>query len=198
MSNFLTKEEIKQWRSSLEKMTLEEYAAKLGKSINNEKQTNDIIDKVMVTNSTEFMSVEEYKPKAEMIRSIAQATIVKERELADKYNIRIKKPIAQNVVEKKSAEIKKEIDNKVFIEPISDVKVEKDASGYNFNKKLTPREQTVFDYFLKNKGQIVYAKDLAQLLELPKDYIYKYIKTLRNKTVEDCIVNAENGGFILK
>ena len=31
MSQYLSKEEIKQWRSSLEKITLEEYARKLGK-----------------------------------------------------------------------------------------------------------------------------------------------------------------------
>ena len=31
MSQYLSKEEIKQWRSSLEKITLEEYARRLGK-----------------------------------------------------------------------------------------------------------------------------------------------------------------------
>ena len=33
MSEYLSKEEIKQWRSSLEKITLEEFAARLGKKI---------------------------------------------------------------------------------------------------------------------------------------------------------------------
>ena len=33
MPNYLTKEEIRQWRSSLEKITLEEFAARLGKSV---------------------------------------------------------------------------------------------------------------------------------------------------------------------
>ena len=37
MPNYLTKEEIKQWRSSLEKITLEEFAARLGKTIETEK-----------------------------------------------------------------------------------------------------------------------------------------------------------------
>ena len=47
MSQYLSKEEIKQWRSSLEKITLEEYAKKLGKVLEEEKQTSDIIDIVM-------------------------------------------------------------------------------------------------------------------------------------------------------
>ena len=37
MPEYLTKEEIKQWRSSLEKITLEEFAARLGKTIETEK-----------------------------------------------------------------------------------------------------------------------------------------------------------------
>ena len=47
MSQYLSKEEIKQWRSSLEKITLEEYARKLGKILEEDKQTSDIIDIVM-------------------------------------------------------------------------------------------------------------------------------------------------------
>ena len=47
MSEYLTKEEIKQWRSSLEKITLEEYAKKLGKVLEEDKKTSDIIDIVM-------------------------------------------------------------------------------------------------------------------------------------------------------
>ena len=47
MSQYLTKEEIKQWRSSLEKITLEEYARRLGKILEEDKKTSDIIDIVM-------------------------------------------------------------------------------------------------------------------------------------------------------
>ena len=47
MSNYLTKEEIRQWRSSLEKITLEEFAARLGKEVEEKKNTNDLIDIVM-------------------------------------------------------------------------------------------------------------------------------------------------------
>ena len=44
MSEYLSKEEIKKWRSSVEKITLEEYAARLGKKIQEEKKTNDLAD----------------------------------------------------------------------------------------------------------------------------------------------------------
>ena len=41
MAEYLSKEEIKQWRSSLEKITLEEYAARLGKVVADARPTND-------------------------------------------------------------------------------------------------------------------------------------------------------------
>ena len=47
MPNYLTKEEIRQWRSSLEKITLEEFAARLGKTVEETKSTNDVVDIVM-------------------------------------------------------------------------------------------------------------------------------------------------------
>lgn len=52
MSEYLTKEEIKQWRSSLEKITLEEFAARLGKQIEEAKHTNDLVDIVLKVNLT--------------------------------------------------------------------------------------------------------------------------------------------------
>lgn len=197
MSDFLTKEEIKQWRSSLEKLTLEEYAAKLGKTINTEKETNDIVDKVMTPGSISNMSLNEYRPKAETIKSIAQRALNKEKELAEKYNIRIKsEPAVKKEISSKK-EIKK-IDNEKFIKPVKDKSINKNPNEYSFKKSLTQREQAVFDYFLENKNQVIYAKNLAELLALPRDYIYKYIKTLRNKMEAERIINAENGGFILK
>ena len=197
MSDFLTKEEIRQWRSSLEKLTLEEYAARLGKSVNTEKETNDIVDKVMTTGSISNMSIDEYRPKAETIKSIAQRALNKEKELAEKYNIRIK-PTSITKKENSSKKEIKKIDNEKFVKPVKDEPINKNPNEYSFKKSLTPREQAVFDYFLENKNQIIYAKNLAELLALPRDYIYKYIKTLRNKMETECIVNAENGGFILK
>ncbi len=73
----------------------------------------------------------------------------------------------------------------------------KDIVNLTFSKALTEREQLVFDYFMQNKGKIVYAKDLANLLSLPRDYVYKYIKNLRAKIEGDKLQNAENGGYIL-
>ncbi len=42
MPNYLTKEEIRQWRSSLEKITLEEFAARLGKEVEESKPTKTV------------------------------------------------------------------------------------------------------------------------------------------------------------
>ena len=64
-------------------------------------------------------------------------------------------------------------------------------------RSLTDREQMVFDYFLNNVGKTVYAKDLASLLDLPRDYIYKYIKNLRAKIEGDNLKNVPSGGFML-
>ena len=66
-----------------------------------------------------------------------------------------------------------------------------------FKKALTDREQKVFDYFTSHKNQIVYAKDLATLLDLPRDYVYKYIKNLRAKIEGEALKNADKGGFVL-
>lgn len=66
-----------------------------------------------------------------------------------------------------------------------------------FKKPLTQREQMVLDYFVANTDKIVYAKDLAKVLELPTDYVYKYIKNLRTKISEDVLQNATKGGYKL-
>ena len=67
----------------------------------------------------------------------------------------------------------------------------------NFNKPLTEREQKVLDHFMQNLNVIVYAKDLARILNLPTDYVYKYIKNLRAKIAEDVLQNADRGGYKL-
>lgn len=63
MSEYLSKEEIKQWRSSLEKITLEEYAKRLGKVLKEEKQTRDIID--IVLSNTKKDSISTFSSKIE-------------------------------------------------------------------------------------------------------------------------------------
>ena len=81
MSEYLTKEEIKQWRSSLEKITLEEFAARLGKQIEEAKQTNDLVDIVLkgkpYTSSTSDISMS----RAERISSIAERSIEREHQI---------------------------------------------------------------------------------------------------------------------
>ena len=67
-----------------------------------------------------------------------------------------------------------------------------------FKKPLIPREQKIFDYLMENRGTIVYAKDMAALLDLPRDYVYKYIKNLRQKLIEGTLCNADNGGYVLR
>ena len=211
MSEYLSKEEIRQWRSSLEKITLEEFAARLGKVINEEKETRDIVD--IVLEKDPLLVHESYKVKTEKITSIAQKAFSREREIT------VVKPVVKPVVERavikelltetkvEKVEAKKEIKKpkakKVVKETKKEavaLKVETTESGINvtFKKPLTEREQLVFNHFVANKNSIVYAKALAKLLDLPRDYVYKYIKNLRNKIIGDTLENASNGGYVLK
>lgn len=195
MPEYLSKEEVKQWRSSLEKITLEEYAVRLGKVIEEDKPTNDLVDIVLrgqpVMSKIDSASV----TRGEKISSIAQRSFDREREISQS-------PFSVSVDSKKTQSVKK------IEKPI--VKAEKaeapaicektslrDEVRFVFSKALTDREQMVFDYFANNQNQIVYAKDLAKLLDLPRDYVYKYIKNLRAKIEGDKLKNSDNGGYVL-
>ena len=46
-------------------------------------------------------------------------------------------------------------------------------------------------------GDSLFEKDFTEQLNLPTDYVYKYIKNLRNKIEGDKLKNAPSGGFIL-
>ena len=199
MSEYLTKEEIKQWRSSLEKITLEEFAARLGKQIEEAKQTNDLVDIVLkgkpYTSTTSEMSIS----RAERISSIAERAIEKEQQIVAKSRTvepstkAAKKEVAKAEVKPIIKETKKEIaktEVKPIIENIEPASLREEVQIV-FKKALTDREQLVFDYFLKNKNQIVYAKDLANLLSLPRDSVYKYIKNLRAKIGGENLKNAD-------
>ena len=205
MSEYLTKEEIKQWRSSLEKITLEEYAARLGKQIEEAKQTNDLVDIVlkgksyMSSTPSSSMTIS----RAEKINSIAERSIEKERQITSETRSieqakRVKKETPKAIVED-AKPAKKETPKAVkpIVENIEEPASLQEEVQIVFKKALTDREQLVFDYFLKNKNQIVYAKDLAALLNLPRDYVYKYIKNLRAKIEGENLKNAEAGGFML-
>ena len=95
---------------------------------------------------------------------------------------------------------KKEIKNKnlniVKYEPQNNENIV--LNDISFNKPLTDREQMVFEHFYKHKNTTVFAKELAEILSLPRDYVYKYIKNLRAKLSRDILHNAEKGGYILK
>ena len=75
MSQYLSKEEIKQWRSSLEKITLEEYARRLGKILEEDKQTSDIIDIVMQNEKRLYTSRENNTAKQKILK-VAKKIII--------------------------------------------------------------------------------------------------------------------------
>ena len=82
MSEYLSKEEIKQWRSSLEKITLEEFAARLGKKIEEAKPTNDLVD-IVLKGQPVVSTADDWMPsKAERLSTIADRAFEREREIA--------------------------------------------------------------------------------------------------------------------
>lgn len=194
MSEYLTKEEIKQWRSSLEKITLEEFAARLGKQIEEAKHTNDLVDIVLkgkpyTSSSTEMSS----SMRSEKINTIAEKAVEKERQIVSSSTPKTQPKAVEVKAQKEEKEVKKQ---QPIIKETAPASLKEEVQIV-FKKALTDREQLVFDYFLKNKNQIVYAKDLANLLSLPRDYVYKYIKNLRAKIDGENLKNAEAGGFLL-
>lgn len=205
MSEYLSKEEIKQWRSSLEKITLEEYAARLGKKIEEAKPTNDLIDIVLKGKPVVSNEGEWKQTHAERLSSIAERGYDLERDIAPSpFSIHkihtpeetIETKIEKPKTEKKPAAKKTTAKSSKKTEPVKAESL-RDEVRIVFKKALTDREQKVFDHFVENRGKIVYAKDLAALLDLPRDYVYKYIKNLRAKIDGETLQNADKGGFIL-
>lgn len=221
MSEYLSKEEIKQWRSSLEKITLEEFAARLGKKIEEAKPTNDLID-IVLKGQPVVSTDESWIPsKGERLSTIADRAYEREREIAPSpfsisnikadidsdVKVKVEKPshTPAKVKTEKPAEIKpaktgKKAVKKETVKTVETTETPKtlrEEVRIVFRKALTDREQRVFDYFLENSNKIVYAKDLAALLDLPRDYVYKYIKNLRAKIEGEKLQNADKGGFVL-
>ena len=211
MPNYLTKEEIRQWRSSLEKITLEEFAARLGKTVEESKPTNDVVDIVMSRGTSSNTS----NNISDGFSAIAERAFKRERQISHTPFSISKKDMQETIIKptdakvnSKTASVMKEIVEKSVSktpvkskeESLLDV-VHEISSQSEINivlkKSLTDREQLVFEYFLNNIGKTVYAKDLAELLELPRDYVYKYIKNLRAKIEGDKLKNVPSGGFIL-
>ncbi len=209
MSEYLSKEEIKQWRSSLEKITLEEFAARLGKKIEEAKPTNDLIDIVLKGKPVVSNEPEWKQNHAERLSAIAERAYEREQEIAPTpfsiHKIKIDEDVKAEETKKAKAEKAKVKEAKVSAKKIAKNEEKQAVKAENlreevkvvFKKALTDREQRVFNYFEQNKGKIVYAKDLAALLDLPRDYVYKYIKNLRAKIEGENLQNADKGGFIL-
>ncbi len=216
MSEYLSKEEIKQWRSSLEKITLEEFAARLGKKIEESKPTNDIIDIVLKGKPVVSSETDYSQTHAERLSAIAERAFEREQQIAPTpFSISKVKPVENSVKDEVKVEkikpAKKSVVNKAVkakssekatvsskkVQNASKVDSLREEVRVVFKKALTDREQKVFDHFAQNKGKIVYAKDLAALLDLPRDYVYKYIKNLRAKIEGEKLENADKGGFIL-
>lgn len=225
MTEYLSKEEIKQWRSSLEKITLEEFASRLGKSIEPPKATHDIADIVLKGKPVSDMD-KSYSLRAEKLSTIAQRAMEREQEIittpfsmknitkdletasdSSKTKSESKKEVKSSSTSQKSGDVlskksekksSKSVSSKSSEEKTETPKSLREEVHFVFKKVLTEREQRVFDYFLSHKGEIVYAKDLATLLNLPKDYVYKYIKNIRSKVDGAELQNAEQGGFLLK
>lgn len=198
MPEYLSKEEVKQWRSSLEKITLEEYAARLGKVIEEEKRTNDLVDIVLKGQSV-ITKIDDFSiNRSEKISSIAQKAFEREKQISQSsFANSIGNKKTQSTYKKGEKPIVK-IEAKEQVQSIEAKPTSlREEVRLVFNKALTEREQLVFDYFANNQNKIVYAKDLAKLLDLPRDYVYKYIKNLRTKIDGDRLQNAENGGYVL-
>lgn len=202
MAEYLSKEEIKQWRSSLEKITLEEYAARLGKVVADARPTNDLVDIVMSGNNTSTEALN--NKRTEKLSNIAERAFERERQLSH-TPFSFKAPATENRPVKEHKSVKQEniVKNEVVEKIMQRQQQEKQEDTLReevnivLKKNLTDREQVVFDYFLNHRNTTVYAKDLAALLGLPRDYIYKYIKNLRSKIEGDKLKNADRGGFVL-
>lgn len=199
MAEYLSKEEIKEWRSSLEKITLEEFAARRGKIVAENRPTNDLVDIVFSNNQ----STVKKQAVNDKLSKIAERAFERERQLSH-TPFSFRAPV-ESTSDKLERSIKEEISKKsteILEEKISSPAVIEDVQEEDINivlkKNLTDREQVVFDYLLEHRNQTVYAKDLAILLDLPRDYIYKYIKNLRAKIEGDKLKNADKGGFILE
>jgi len=176
MVQYLTKEEVRQWRSSLEKITLEEFARRLGKEIEENKRTHDIVD--MLVNNEAISTTDEIKAslKPDETKTTAKEAKTEKLQAAPAPTVTATEPKVEPTVAASSVAV---------------------AVSVTFSKALTEREQRVFDYLAQKKGESVKAQELAQVLDIPRDYIYKYIRNLRKKIQEDVLVNSDEGGFIL-
>ena len=179
---------------------MKKVTEQLGKTVEESKPTNDVIDIVMSKGTSSntsnkisdgFSEIAErafkrerqisHTPFSISKKDLQETAKVVETKKHENNTISSKqKDAIQDIVGKalgKNADVKKE---KTLLDKVEEFSSKSDVNIV-LKKSLTDREQLVFEYFLNNIGKTVYAKDLAELLELPRDYVYKYIKNLRAK-----------------
>ena len=86
-----------------------------------------------------------------------------------------KKSAKEDLVVEKTEPVLKEKSNSV-LEKVEEFSAKKDVQ-ITLKRALTDREQLVFDYLLNNVGKTVFAKDLAKLLDLPRELKLKVISS---------------------
>ena len=127
MSEYLSKEEIKQWRSSLERITLEEFAARLGKKIEEAKPTNDLVDIVLHGQPVKSAMSDEYpQSRTERISTISQLAYDREQEIAPSpFSITKLKLNPQDFGDRKTALKQKSVTPKSLVNKKKSAKDEK-------------------------------------------------------------------------
>ena len=124
MPNYLTKEEIRQWRSSLEKITLEEFAARLGKTVEESKSTNDVVDIVMSKGTSSNTNT----AMSESFSAIAERAFKRERQISHTPFSINRKELQEN--KKKDSELKIETKNtikSIITKSIANTEIEESA-----------------------------------------------------------------------
>ena len=135
MPNYLTKEEIRQWRSSLEKITLEEFAARLGKTVEETKKTNDVVDIVMSKGTSSNTN----KNMSDGFSAIAERAFKRERQIShtpfsiDKKDLQKK---SASVINETSNNKNKTIIEKTLKETLSEKQSKSSSSTVFFTKSV--------------------------------------------------------------
>ena len=146
MSEYLSKEEIKQWRSSLEKITLEEFAARLGKKIEEAKPTNDLIDIVFHGRPTVSGDSDWNINRTERLSSIAERSFDREREISvTPFSIsKLKLEIADSEpgVKPKKNDVAKSKDTESVAKVEKTAKPKKTVTKKAITKKSTTKKTT--------------------------------------------------------
>ena len=152
MSEYLSKEEIKQWRSSLEKITLEEFAARLGKKIEESKPSHDLADIVLKGQPVVSDSDSHLQVRAEKLNSIAERAMNREREISTTpFSIKnIEKTLEETPVEttkKTSAKKAKETKKQEVEKPLVFFSVckNRDSIAYNFRNQIYDPHHNIAD-----------------------------------------------------